>query len=148
MKLRNLVSVVSAGILGCVSSFGFTTPANADLNICSQAGSQAFVAISFKDRDGIIWSKGWVVLEPGQCKRALSGSVRNVEIAITGQTYQGTIETGSLLRCVIWQQSSRDWTVKNADKAEICNQGKQRGMGGFNVFKTDNSRDYTYTVYD
>ena len=80
MKLRNLVSVVSAGILGCVSSFGFTTPANADLNICSEAGSKAFVAISYK-ANGIIWSKGWLILEPGDCQIALSGNVRNMEIA-------------------------------------------------------------------
>jgi len=38
---------------------------------------------------GIIWSKGWLILEPGECDIALSGNVRNMEIAITGQTYQG-----------------------------------------------------------
>ena len=117
MKLRNLVSVVSAGILGCVSSFGFATPANADLNICSEAGSKAFVAISYK-ANGIIWSKGWLILEPGD-----------------------------VLRCTIWVQAQQTWTVKNADQAARCI-GKERGMGGFNVFRTNNSRNYTYTVYD
>ncbi|MFM6182293.1 MAG: DUF1036 domain-containing protein [Dolichospermum sp.] len=55
----------------------------------SQAGSKAFVAISYKSKDGIIWSKGWLILEPRECDIALSGNVRNMEIAITGQTYQG-----------------------------------------------------------
>jgi uncharacterized membrane protein len=146
VKLRNLVSVVSAGILGCVSSFGFATPANADLNICSEAGSKAFVAISYK-ANGIIWSKGWLILEPGDCQIALSGNVRNMEIAITGQTFKGTIETGDVLRCTIWVQAQQTWTVKNADQAARCI-GKERGMGGFNVFRTNNSRNYTYTVYD
>jgi hypothetical protein len=48
--------------------------------LCSEAGSKAFVAISYK-ANGIIWSKGWLILEPGDCQIALSGNVRNMEIA-------------------------------------------------------------------
>ena len=58
-----------------------------------------------------------------------------------------TIETGDVLRCTIWVQAQQTWTVKNADQAARCI-GKERGMGGFNVFRTNNSRNYTYTVYD
>ncbi len=146
MKLRNLVSVVSAGILGCVSSFGFTTPANADLTICNKAKSKAFVAISYKSK-GVIWSQGWLQLEPSDCGTALGGDVSNKDIAITAQTFNGTIETGDVRRCVIWVQSQATWKINNADREARC-QGKQRGMGGFNVFRTNNSYDYTYEVFD
>lgn len=148
MKLRNLVSVVSAGILGCVSSFGFITPANAALTVCNRAGSRAFVAISYQSSaDNRIWSKGWLQLEPGKCGIAFSGGVSNSDIGVYAETFNGVVESGDVRRCVIWVQNQATWQIKNADQQNRC-KGKGREMKGFSVFRTNDSPDYTYEVFD
>lgn len=146
MKLRNLVSVVSAGILGCISSFGFTTPANAALTVCNRAGSRAYVAISYQS-NARTWSQGWLQLEPGKCGIAFSGRVSNSDIGVYAETLNGVVESGDVRRCVIWVQNQATWQIRDADKQNRC-QGKGREMKGLSVFRTNDSPDYTYEVFD
>ncbi len=145
MKLRNLVSVVSAGMISCISSFVFATPANADLTVCNRAGSKAFVALSYYS-NGRTWSRGWLQLEPGKCGIGL-GRVSNADIGVYAETRNGVVESGDVRRCVIWIQEQSTWQIKDADQQNRC-KGKGREMKGFSVFRTGDSPDYTYEVFD
>ena len=146
MKLRNLVSVVSVGMISCISSFVFATPANAELTVCNRAGSRAFVAISY-DSQSRTWSKGWLQLEPGKCGKAFTGRVSNADIGVYAETFNGVVESGDVSRCVIWVQEQSTWQIKDADQQNRC-KGKGREMKGFRVFRTGDSPDYTYEVFD
>ncbi len=146
MQIRSLVNVMSVGVISFISSALFVTPADASLTICNKAGSKAFVAISYYS-EGNTWSKGWLQLNPNSCGTAYAGGVANSEIGVYAETFNGIVETGNTRRCVIWVQVQPSWTIRNSDNAQRC-QGKGREMKGFNMFRTGNSRDYTYEVFD
>jgi uncharacterized membrane protein len=146
MQLRSLVTVVSAGVISFISSALLATPADASLTVCNRAGGKAFVAITYFS-DGSSWSKGWLQLDPGRCGVAFPGRVSNSDIGVYAETFNGVVEAGDTRRCVIWVNVQPSWTIRNADNAARC-QGKGREMKGFRVFRTNNSPDYTYEVFD
>ncbi|MEH2245672.1 DUF1036 domain-containing protein [Nostoc sp.] len=148
MQLRSLVTVMSAGMISFISSALLATPADASLTVCNRAGSKAFVAISYvSGSDGSSWSKGWLQLNPGSCGVAFPGRVSNADIGVYAETFTGVVEAGDTRRCVIWVQVQPSWTIRNADDAARC-KGKGREMKGFRVFRTSDSPDYTYEVFD
>ena len=146
MLLKSLVRAVGLGMVCFISSVVFATPASASLTVCNRAGSKAFVAISYYS-GGSVWSKGWLQLNPGSCGIAFAGRVSNSDIGVHAQTSNGVVELGDVERCIIWVQVQESWTIRNADNPERC-KGTGRGMTGFREFRTNNSPDYTYEVFD
>jgi uncharacterized membrane protein len=147
MQLGNLVTTVGLVMVGFISSVVFATPASASLTVCNRAGSKAFVAISYYSSDGSSWSKGWLQLNPGSCGTAFEGRVSNADIGVYAETSSGVVESGDVRRCVVWVQVQQSWTIRNANNPARC-QGRGRQMKGFREFKTNDSPDYTYEVYD
>jgi uncharacterized membrane protein len=146
MLFGNLARAVGLGMVGFFSSVVFATPASASLTVCNRAGSKAFVAISYYS-DGNFWSKGWLQLNPGSCGTAFAGRVSNSDIGVYAETFTGVVESGDVRRCVVWVNVQPSWTIRNADNSARC-QGKGREMKGFRVFRTNDSPDYTYEVFD
>lgn len=146
MQCRDLVTAVGVGIVSFISSVVFAAPASASLTVCNRAGSKAFVAISYYS-NGSSWSKGWLQLDPGSCGTAFAGRVSNSDIGVYAETFNGVVESGNVRRCVIWVQVQPSWTIRDADNSTRC-RGRGREMKGFREFRTNDSPDYTYEVFD
>lgn len=146
MQLRSLVTVVGAGVITFISSALLATPADASLTVCNKAGSKAFVAITYYSGNNS-WSKGWLQLDPGKCGTAFSGRISNSDIGVYAETFTGIVEAGDTRRCVIWVQVQPSWTIRDADSPSRC-RGRGREMKGFRMFRTGDSPDYTYEVFD
>lgn len=138
--------ISSASVL--ISSVGlvFATPARADFIVCNRAAGRAFVAVTW-EQDGLIWSRGWLQLNPGDCGTALRARVNNTKIGVYAETLSGGRVSGRTRRCVIWVQVQPSWNIRDAANPDRC-RGRGREMKPFEMNLTGSSPDYTYEVFD
>lgn len=148
MNCKFLGSAVMIAATGLMSSLGFVfaTPAHADFYLCNKAASKYLAAVTWNTVDGMR-SRGWIQLQPGECKQALKADTSNMELGVYGENVKGGSHTGDTPRCVIQFPTQPSWNIVGADDASRC-KGKGRVMVNFRRVRTGSGYDSSYELFD
>ena len=144
--LGSAVITAATGLLMSSLGFVFASPARADIYLCNKAASKYLAAVTWNSTSGMK-SRGWIQIEPGECKQALKADTSNMEFGVYGENIKGGSHTGDIPRCVIQFPTQPSWNIVGADDASRC-KGKGRVMVNFRRVRTGSGSDSSYELFD
>lgn len=114
--------------------------ARADLVVCSSDDSNqaAFVAVAY-EQDGVMQSRGWVMIEPGECRPVVRGDLQQREYFIHAIDVRDEPVTGGRFRFCV---DSSNFSISGRENCQ------ERGYSekGFRRIRTEGSPNWRFEI--